>query len=454
MVTLADALSYSALGWCIIPLKTGDTNNVDDQKKRPAVRWKRYQNYRPDGKRLAKWFDGKRDYGMAAIFGEISGGLASRDFDDLASYQRWAVEHPDLAKILPTVETSRGRHVYCRFARDDVAAFRRSIGKPDGIGAIHCDGGELRIGVGCYSVIPPSRHPSGFIYRWLVSPFGGPIPLLTVSESGFYLHATESTESTEAMCASMGGEAPPTSGTKIRKKTTKVGKTKRKPKPKTKADQLPDKRPTPGRDVDATQTSCEDVTADTLIDSAIRSTLPKRPGQRNKLVFELARSLIAVPGWSDASFDQLQPLVRQWHNLARPYIRTPAFEETWADFIRAWPRVKYPKGKEPMVEIVANAFSADPPECVRHYESESLKQLASLCRELQRASVEGHFPLATRIVAKYFSVNPSTGSRWLKLLVMDGVIELVAKGTQKNARASRFRYRGALHQLKGEAGNV
>ena len=172
MVTLADALSCSALGWSVIPLKMAT--------KRPAVRWKGFQTIRPDDKQLRKWFDYGHDYGLAVIF---SDGLASRDFDDLETYQRWSVEHPDLAKMLPTAETRRGRHVYCRFAADDVAAFRRLIGKPNGIGAIHCDGGELRIGVGCYSVIPPSQHPSGFVYRWLVSPFDRPIPFLTLVSS-------------------------------------------------------------------------------------------------------------------------------------------------------------------------------------------------------------------------------------------------------------------------------
>ena len=107
-------------------------------------------------------------------------------------------------------------------------------------------------------------------------------------------------------------------------------------------------------------------------------------------MFELARALKTVPGLFDADFRQLQPFVRQWHNLAKPHIGTPAFEETWIDFIHAWPRVKFP-GKEPLAMIFANAVTTDPPEAVRHYESEPLKVLASLCRELQRAT--GDAPL-------------------------------------------------------------
>ena len=190
MTALNDAVRYREQGWSLIPMKMST--------KTPAVRWKRYQKAMADEVRLRKWFDSDRGYGLAVIYGEISGGLASRDFDNLGSYERWATEHPDLAEKLPTVETRRGRHVYCRFATDDVSDFRRQIGKPDGWGAIGCEGGELRAGVGCYSVIPNSKHPSGFVYRWTKSPFDVPIPTLTVAESGFFVpRATEITEETE-----------------------------------------------------------------------------------------------------------------------------------------------------------------------------------------------------------------------------------------------------------------
>jgi hypothetical protein len=238
-------------------------------------------------------------------------------------------------------------------AADDVAAFRRRIGKPDGIGAIHCDGGELRIGVGCYSVIPNSQHPSGFVYRWLLSPFDRRIPILTVSESGFFARATErtesteTTESTEAIRGGFGGVSSLPSCPEI--------KNSENPEPESDA-----------------------------IETAIRSTLPKQPGQRNKLVFELARVLKAVPGLSDASFDALLPLVRQWHNLAKPFIGTPAVEETLADFIHAWSRVKFPKGKEPMANIVASAFAADPPNAsgtTNRNRSNNSRPCAANCNE-------------------------------------------------------------------------
>ncbi len=91
-----------------------------------------------------------------------------------------------------------------------------------------------------------------------------------------------------------------------------------------------------------------------------------------------------------------------------------------------------------MSEIIALAFVTDPPECVRHYESEPLKQLASLCRERQRACGKEPFYLSARTAGRYFNVDPSTVCRWLALLRHDSVIEEVKKGDSRTMMATRF----------------
>lgn len=164
------ALQYHARGWCVIPMV--------ESGKQPAVRWKPYQTSRPSVATLRDWFGSHDSYGMAVVFGDISGGLGSRDFDDMESYTEWATCNPELAATLPTVRTHRGRHVYFATTPASVETFRQSIGKGGMNGAIHLPDGELRIGSGCYSLVPPTPHLKGGVYEWLI-PLSDELPVVT-----------------------------------------------------------------------------------------------------------------------------------------------------------------------------------------------------------------------------------------------------------------------------------
>ena len=195
---------------------------------------------------------------------------------------------------------------------------------------------------------------------------------------------------------------------------------------------------------DATQRTYFLPDAPNAIELAIQASLPSKPAERNNHVFEFARCLKVIPGYSDADVKQLQPLVREWHTLAKPNIRTKAFEETWADFVYAWPKVIFPKGREPMAVLFANAIAAAPPPEVQHFESDGIKLLASLCREMQRAMRNEPFFLSARTAGQYFGVDPSTAWRWMNLFKVEGLVVEVEKGSLKSGRASRFRYLGAM----------
>jgi bifunctional DNA primase/polymerase-like protein len=172
---LAAALNYRRRGWSIVPMAMA--------RKQPVRKWKAHQSRRASEAQIRAWFANGADYGIGVIFGEVSGRLASRDFDEMEAYQRWADAHQDLARILPTVATRRGMHVYCIAAPGSIEAVRQLLGKP-GTGAIQFADGELRAGIGCYSVLPPSVHPSGHVYRWVVLP-GDELPIVDLLAGGF-----------------------------------------------------------------------------------------------------------------------------------------------------------------------------------------------------------------------------------------------------------------------------
>ena len=174
-------------------------------------------------------------------------------------------------------------------------------------------------------------------------------------------------------------------------------------------------------------------------------------GRRNRQVFELARTLKAVPSLADAPVGHLEPYLRRWHTLGveKGVIGTEPFEETRIDFLTCWPKVKFPKGTEPMVLILERAKQSPPPKAAERYEQAELRLLVSVCRELQYAAGVEPFYLACRTAAELLDVRNKQGGfdhvkawRWLVLLTHDGIVEATEKGDQSKHRATRYRYTG------------
>jgi hypothetical protein len=378
---LEAALAYYARRWSLIPLRMQD--------KIPARRWKQFQHGAAAESTIRKWFRNEQ-FGVAVVFGAVSGNLVSRDFDELAAYHRWANEHPELAATLPTVETRRGRHVYATASHQNVQEARRRLGKSaDSTGAILVEGGELRAGVGCYSVLPPSVHPSGHVYRWLTDLPAGKPPVVNLLNCGF------------VDFESCYGE----------------------------------NRRITERDTEAIVSNGVGIDS---IEVAIAVSLPTGPGRRNEQVFVLARALKALPHINDADPKALRSVVQKWHQQALPYITTKPFEETWIDFLKAWPKVRFPLGAIPMAIVMERVNNSPLPVESERFEQPELKRLLALCRELQRSCRNAPFFLSCRKAGELLGVTHMTANRWLFLLVAEGLLKLDSKGDEY--RASRYRY--------------
>src|ERR1041385_3922286 len=89
-----DALTYHGRGWCCIPIK------LDDAKKKPTVKWKRYQTSRPAEQDLRSWLKRAGINGLAIITSVGLGPLVVRDFDQVPAYEQWRDAHPPLAAAL------------------------------------------------------------------------------------------------------------------------------------------------------------------------------------------------------------------------------------------------------------------------------------------------------------------------------------------------------------------
>ena len=384
---LQAALEYLARGWSLIPMQM-------ERGKQPACKWRPYQTIQADAAQLGEWFGNGSGYGLAVVFGTVSDGLGSRDFDTMEAYNAWAAENPELAKTLPIVATNRGRHVYFRITREQETAVRQAIGKPNGNGAIAFEDGELRIGVGSYSVLPPSNHPSGGKYHWLV-PLTAEIPLVDLRDAGLL------------------------KGT-VRHREDRVDR---------------EYRECPLNTLSSLSSLCNDP-----VEQAIANTMPNGFRQRHELLFEFARELKAMPDLADAPADDLKSYARRWHEKAKPFLRW-SFEETWLDFIESWDKVKYPKGEGPVDMAYQTVLEMELPEAAMQYETVEMRQLVSLCRELQRAAgPDNQFFLAARTGERLLGVSYKTVASWLRLLRRDGILKLVEPGNAGARKAHRYRY--------------
>jgi hypothetical protein len=483
METLEIALGYLRRGWSVIPLKPGK-RNLSLRKKPNLLSWKPFQKNRATENQIRQWFTQPEEAGIAIVLGDVSGSLICRDFDKVESYHNWAAKHPALAAILPTVKTGRGWHVYCRSVVS--IADLRARGELAAKGIYKLLDGEFRIDGG-YVVLPPSLHPNGHRYEWTVEPtdeiprveLGGlhfmqswndlepdpPEALLVCGQStrnqdsnpfhqqrvivvgppsslvqGVPVLVTESTESTES--DREDGELlreqrqPRTIQT-----TEAIRKEERKssfpPLIENDAEKVIVFSPPLPANSEAGQ-------FDPDIEKAIMETLPKEIHTREACLWDFGRNLKAIDRLADASAKDLRGILREWHRRALPFIGTKPFEESRATFDVLWPKIKFAKGLEPMAQLVIRALESPFPPETDEYESLEVKRLAAICRELQRSRTSAPFFLSARTAGAWLEINAMQAWRYLKILQDDNLLQAVETGSNKNNKATRFRYLGVL----------
>ena len=138
---LDQALDLYRHGFSVIP--------VEYRSKVPLVAWKTYQDSRPTEKVLHYWFGDGSPKNLGLITGAVS-GIVVLDVDSPDG-----LTGLDLPKT-PTVRTGRGHHYYLRHHGFNL----RNVQLP-AIGDLRADGG--------IEVCPPSLHPNGSAYEWVVS---------------------------------------------------------------------------------------------------------------------------------------------------------------------------------------------------------------------------------------------------------------------------------------------
>ena len=168
----AAALAYCARGWSVIP--------IEPRGKRPLVAWTEFQQRRATVDEITRWFRRWPDGNVAIVTGEVS-GIVVLDVDERHGGALSLAELDiELGPIPSTVEVATGgggRHLYFRHPGGRVS---NRVGLRPGI--------DLRGDGGCV-VAPPSVHPSGARYAWVLgrSPEQreiAPLPAWLLTQSG------------------------------------------------------------------------------------------------------------------------------------------------------------------------------------------------------------------------------------------------------------------------------
>jgi hypothetical protein len=176
-------------------------------------------------------------------------------------------------------------------------------------------------------------------------------------------------------------------------------------------------------------------------EEVIAYTLPTKQGERNACVLNLARGLKFNAGMGSAGRDALKGCVRKWHAIAVAVIGTKPFDDTWADFLHAFERARYPLGISFVDAAAGRVDPHDLPACAADYDSEPTRRLIGLCEALAAMNGrDGRFFLSSHDAAARIGVSAMQAWRLLRMLGAEGVLELIYKGNER--RAGRYRWIG------------
>jgi len=145
MSVITEARALWQLRWSLVPLKP--------RSKEPLIRWKPLQKRKLSEREIVELFEQNPDANLGVVTGSIS-GLLVLDCDSPDAVKRLGVSET------PIAETARGRHYYFELPKANICSV---AGIADGL--------DIRA-AGGYVVSPPSTHPSGKRYEWIIPPRG------------------------------------------------------------------------------------------------------------------------------------------------------------------------------------------------------------------------------------------------------------------------------------------
>jgi hypothetical protein len=133
-------------------------------------------------------------------------------------------------------------------------------------------------------------------------------------------------------------------------------------------------------------------------------------------------------------------MLAEWYRSHAKELDGLGWDEFRLMVLEGLDRVKAPLGGGKLAEALAEADRLPLPACAIRYAAPGLQRVVKLCVVLQGRTDPEPFPLAANPLADELRVDPSTVSRWLRLLMRDRVLSLGRRGNR--GRANEYRYAG------------
>jgi len=168
------------------------------------------------------------------------------------------------------------------------------------------------------------------------------------------------------------------------------------------------------------------------------------PSHKRKQLFLLVREVRTLVGFDKPIDDKFKKVVKKWQSISGIFLVEEPFDLLWAQFKTSWEKVKFSTDMELFRKLVGIAFESEYPPACENYE-DIARDLIRLCAVLDAHWSPEPFYLSCRMAEEQFGFSHAKMASLLQLLVMDGVLELVEKGTLigiagQTGRASRYRF--------------
>ena len=176
------------------------------------------------------------------------------------------------------------------------------------------------------------------------------------------------------------------------------------------------------------------------IREAIMQTVVESPDPKHirKQLFRLAREVRTIVGFDRPIDDTFKSIVGAWHEQSGIHLEDELIDILWAQFKTSWNKIKYSTDNETFVKLLEIAEQSQFPPICKDCHDDVTKELIRLCAVLDAYWSPEPFYLSCRHAELLFGYSHAKMAKLLELLVLDGVLELVKRGSM--GRASRYKF--------------